>query len=85
MKSTQTNPNVDQTRRPRTAYQKKLGAVSGPGRPTDLPGRPTWLVGPTTFSQLCGNLPLAPYIGLLWKSYRNTVAPSYKYKGGGKE
>ena len=45
--SRQANPNVDHTRRPNTACQKKLGAVGGLGRPTDLPGRPTWPVGPT--------------------------------------
>ena len=39
--SRQANPNVDQTRSPKTACQKKLGAVGGPGRPTDLPGRMT--------------------------------------------
>ena len=44
-------PNVDQTRRPKTACQKKLGAVGGPGRPTDLPGRPTWPVGPTALAK----------------------------------
>ena len=44
-----TNPNEVNTGQPkhgsdkeaRTACQKKLGAVGGPGRPTDLPGRPT--------------------------------------------
>ena len=45
MKSRQANPNVDQTRRPRTACQKMLGAVGGPDRPTDLPTRSTMARG----------------------------------------
>ena len=35
------NTNVNQTMRPRTACQKKMGAVGPTGRPTDLPGRLT--------------------------------------------
>ena len=62
MKSRQANPNVDQTKRPRTACQKKLGAVGGPGRPTDLPGRPTWPVGPNASTRARGASPLVPYI-----------------------
>ena len=62
-KSRQANPNVDQTRRPKTAYQKKLGAVGVPGRPTDLPGRPTWPVGPTASTRAHGVSPLVPYDG----------------------
>ena len=50
----QTKTNIDQTRRPRAACQKKLEAVGGPGRPTDLPGRPTWPVGPTASSRTHG-------------------------------
>ena len=61
-KSRQANPNVDQTRRPRTAYQKKLGAVGGPGRPTDLPGRLTWPVSPTASTRARGVSPLVPYV-----------------------
>src|SRR6185312_5470241 len=62
-KSRQANPNVDQTRRPNTACQKKLGAVGGPGRPTDLPGRPTRPVGPTASARARGASPLVPYVG----------------------
>ena len=40
-KPRQAKTTVDQTRRPKTVHQKKLGAVGGPGRPTDLPGRST--------------------------------------------
>ena len=41
-KSRQANPNVDQTRRPKTACQKKLGRlVARAGRPTYLVGRPS--------------------------------------------
>ena len=29
-KSRQANPSVDQTKRPKTAHQKKLGVVGGP-------------------------------------------------------
>ena len=61
--SRQANPNVDQTRRPNTACQKKLGAVSGPERPTDLPGRPTRPVGPTASVRARGASPLVPYVG----------------------
>ena len=62
-KSRQPNPSVDQTKRPKTAYQKKLGAVGGPGRPTDLPGRSTWPVGPTASTRARGASPLVPYVG----------------------
>src|SRR6185503_18459283 len=41
----QAKTNMDQTRRPKTVCPKKIGAVGGPGRSTDLPGRPTYLVG----------------------------------------
>ena len=61
-KSRQANPNVDQTRRPKTACQKNLGAVGGPGRPTDLPGWPTWPVGPTASTRARGVSPLVPYV-----------------------
>ena len=61
--SRQANPNADQTRRPNTACQKKLGVVGSPGRLTDLPGRPTWPVGPTTSARARGATPLAPYVG----------------------
>ena len=30
-----------------TARWRKMEAVGGPGRSTDLPGRPNWPVGPT--------------------------------------
>ena len=40
-KSRQAKTNMDQTRRPRTACWKKMGAVGATGRPADLPGRPT--------------------------------------------
>ena len=50
-KTRQAKTNVDQTRRPRTACWKKMGAVGATGRPADLPGRPPWLVGPTAFSK----------------------------------
>ena len=33
--------SVDQTRQPRTAHQRKLGAFGATGRPADQPGRPT--------------------------------------------
>ena len=33
--------NVDQTRRPKIACQKKMGVVGPTGRPIELPGRPT--------------------------------------------
>ena len=37
----QAKTNVDQTRRPKTACSKKMGAVGPTGRPTDLKvGRP---------------------------------------------
>ena len=49
--SRQANPNMDQTRRPNTACQKKLGAVGGPGRSTDLSGRPNGPVGPTALAK----------------------------------
>ena len=62
-KSRQANPNVDQTRRPKTACQKKLGAVGDPGRPTDLPGRPTRPVGPTASARARGISLLVPYVG----------------------
>ena len=75
-KSRQTNPNVYQTRRPKTACQKKLGAVGGPGRPTDLPGRPTWPVGPTASTRARGISLLVPYVGCdgftLWLPAINT-------------
>ena len=61
-KSRQANPNMDQTRRPKTACQKKLGVVGGPGRPTDLPGRPTRPVGPTASPRARGASPLVPYV-----------------------
>ena len=68
--SRQANPSMDQTKWPKTAHQKKLGAVGGPGRPTDLPGRPTdlpgrptWPVGPTASTRACGVSPLVPYVG----------------------
>ena len=61
-----TNPNEVNTGQPqhgsdkeaRTACQKKLGAVGGPDRPTDLPDRPTWPVGPTASTRACGSSPL---------------------------
>ena len=56
-------PQRGQTRRPRTACQKKLGAVGGPSWPTDLSGRPTWPVGPTTSTRARGVSPLVPYVG----------------------
>ena len=59
----QANPNVDQTRRPNTARQKKLGAVGSPSRPTDLPGRPTRPVGPTASTRARGVSTLVPYVG----------------------
>ena len=69
-KSRPANPSVDQTKRPKTAHQKKLEAVGGPGRPTDLPGRPTdlpgrptWPVGPTASTRAHGTSPLVPYVG----------------------
>ena len=62
-KSIQANPNVDQIRRPKTAYQKKLGAVGGPGKPTDLLVRPTWPVGPIASTRPRGISPLVPYVG----------------------
>ena len=62
-KSRQANPIVDQTKRPKTAQQKKLGAVGGPGRPTDLPGRPTRTVGPTASARARGAFLLVPYVG----------------------
>ena len=39
---------------------EEVGAVSGPGRPTDLPSRPTWPMGPTTSIRACGASPLVP-------------------------
>ena len=57
-------PSVDQTKRPNTACQKKLGAVGGPGRPTDLPGRPARPVGPTASTKARGAFLLAHNVGL---------------------
>ena len=62
--SRQANPNVYQTRRPNIACQKKLGAVGGPGRPTDLPGRPARHVGPTASTKARGASLLAHNVGL---------------------
>ena len=70
-KPRQANTNVDQTRRPKTAWQKKLGAVGGLGRPINLPGWLTWPVGPTASTSQV--------------SPPHPVAPCYKYKGGGVE
>ena len=50
-KTRQAKTNVDQTRRPRTACWKKMGAVGATSRPTDLLGQPTWPVGPTASSK----------------------------------
>ena len=47
----QAKTNMDQTRRPRTACPNKMGAVGGPGRPTNLPGQPTWPVGSTALAK----------------------------------
>ena len=46
--SRQGKPQHSDKRRPKTARWRKMGAVGGPGRSTDLPGRPNWPVGPTT-------------------------------------
>ena len=45
--SRQGKPQHSDKRRPKTARWKKMGAVGGPGRSTDLPGRPNWPVGLT--------------------------------------
>ena len=80
-KSRQANPNVDQTRRPKTARQKKLGVVGGPGRPTDLPTWPSDLARePHYLNQGTWRLPVGP---LRWFGVLQPVAPCYKYKGGG--
>ena len=73
MKLRQANPNVDQTKRLRTACQKKLGAVGGPGRPTDLAR------GPNRLSQAMWHLLVGP-LGRFGELH--PVAPCYKYKGG---
>ena len=45
-----TKSNVrTQFKQVKTGHQKKLWAVGGPGRPTDLPGRPTWPVTSRNF------------------------------------
>jgi len=62
---------MDQKRRPRTVCQKKLGAVGGPGRPTDLAR------GPHLLNQ--GRLPIDP-LGRLQRF--SPMAPYYKYKEG---
>ena len=80
--SRQTNPNVDQTRRPNTACQKKLGVVGGPGRPTDLPGRPTRPVGPTASARARGASLLVPYIDCA--SFIPCL-PAINTRGGGGE
>ena len=54
---------MDQTRRPKIACQKKLGAVGGLGRPINLPGWLTWPVGPTASTRARGVSPLVPYVG----------------------
>ena len=56
-------PQRGSEKRPKIAHQKKLGAVGGPGRPTDLPGRPTWPMGPTASTRARGASPLVPYVG----------------------
>ena len=73
--SKQAKTNGIRTRHPRTACETKLGAVGGPGRPTDLPGRPTRPVGPTASTRACGASLLVPY----------PVVPCYKYESGGGE
>ena len=46
--SRQCKPQHSDKKRPKTTRWKKMGAVGGPGRSTDLPGRPNWPMGPTT-------------------------------------
>ena len=41
---------------------EEVGAVGGPGRPTDLPGRLTWPVALTASTRARGVSPLVPYI-----------------------
>ena len=69
----QAKTNVDQTRRPKTAYLKKMGAVGATGRPTDLAR------GPHHLSQATCRLLVGP---LGWFGEFHPVAPCYKYKGG---
>ena len=60
--SPRTNPNEVKTGQPQCGSDKEaqdslpeeVGAVGGPGRPTDLPGRLTWPVGPTASPRTCG-------------------------------
>ena len=61
-KSRHANPSVDQTKRPKTAHQNKLGAVGGPGRPTYLAGWPTRPVGHTASTMARGISLLFPYV-----------------------
>ena len=72
-KPRQAKTNVDQTRRPRTACNKKMEAVGATGRPTDLAH------GPHRLSQATCRLLVGP-LGRFGESY--PVAPSYKYKWG---
>ena len=41
---------------------EEVGAVGGPGRPTDLPSRPTWPVSPTASTRARGTSQLVPYV-----------------------
>ena len=72
--SRQAKTNGIRTRQPRTAFWTKLGAVGGPGRPTDLAH------GPHRLIQATWRLLIGP-LGRLQGSH--PMAPCYKYKEGG--
>ena len=72
-KPRQAKTTVDQTRRPRTACSKKIGAVGPTGRSADLAR------GPHRLSQATCRLLVDP-LGQFGESH--PVAPCYKYKGG---
>jgi hypothetical protein len=77
-KPKQAKTTVDQTRWPRTASLKKMGAVGPTGRRTDLQvGRLDH--GPHHLSQATCHLLVDP-LGRFGESH--PVAPCYKYKGG---
>ena len=78
-------PQLLDKRRPRQAQPLAAGSGWHPG----WTGRPPWSadqpMGPTAFSQLCGSVSLASNGGSSRKSFIPALAPSYKYKGGGRE
>ena len=56
-------PQRESDKEAQDSLLEEVGAVGGPGRPTDLLGRTTWPVGPTASTRACGVSPLVPYVG----------------------